>query len=252
MTSTPTDSKVSVDSFARHSSGQMIPVNSSLSYFSVIPLEDTELQRLIYDPASAMPLKAGQMAGKLRIVVVGYLEASEEDPEASPLVVFQPPSEDSRIFSTAVVAEDETYIFLAIKDEDMADSHDSLYYELAQAVVMGADDDLLKKFGALLRQELKNEVRGELDDRAWKLKDHLLRGDGDIEGRPDEFRAYLEQSLADSLALYFHGLCCDIDVEAGPRQLASKWIRKRLTLLRELLPAPKGVALFPEELPPTA
>jgi len=54
--------------------------------------------------------------------------------------------------------------------------------------------------------------------------------------------------LTDTLTLYLHGLCCDIDIEAGPRQLASRPLRKRLVLLREVLPPPKGIALFPEEI----
>jgi hypothetical protein len=57
--------------------------------------------------------------------------------------------------------------------------------------------------------------------------------------------------MSDTLVLYLHGLCCDIDVESGPRQLASRFVRRRLERLRDLLPPPAGVALFPEELPPT-
>ena len=34
-------------------------------------------------------------------------------------------------------------------------------------------------------------------------------------------QVYLRQSMTDTLTLYLHGLCCDIDIEAGPRQLAS-------------------------------
>jgi hypothetical protein len=51
------------------------------------------------------------------------------------------------------------------------------------------------------------------------------------------------------LSLYLHGLCCDIDVETGPRQLPTRAIRKRLEVMREVLAPPSGVALFPEELP---
>ena len=63
------------------------------------------------------------------------------------------------------------------------------------------------------------------------------------------FRAYAREAMIDTLTLYLHGLCCDLDVEAGPRQLASRHLRRRLELLRELFPPPRGVAVFPEELP---
>ena len=54
--------------------------------------------------------------------------------------------------------------------------------------------------------------------------------------------------FVDSLTLFLHGICCDIDVETGPRQLASRHMRKRLELLRGFYPPPKGYAVFPEDL----
>ena len=246
--STQPDSKVSVESFARHAGGQMIPVNSSLSYFSVIPLEDAELQRLIYDPASAMPARLGTIVPKLRLVIVGFLEASAEGADdSSAQVAFQPPDAAKRLFSATVTVEEEVFIFLPIKGEDMADSHDSFYFELAR-VVAKRSQEFRDKFAPVVRNELKGSAHGEIDDRSWMLKEELLRSQSDSLADTDAFRAYVEQALTDTLALYCHGLCCDIDVESGPRQLPSKWIRKRLLRLKDLAPPPKGVALFPEEL----
>jgi hypothetical protein len=50
------------------------------------------------------------------------------------------------------------------------------------------------------------------------------------------------------MTLYLHGLCCDIDVETGPRQIASRYLRRRLRLLSDLFPPPEGFAVFPEDL----
>ncbi|MEZ5396678.1 MAG: hypothetical protein R2724_28355 [Bryobacterales bacterium] len=73
MTSTiAPDSKISVASFAKHCHEQMIPVNGSLRYFSVIPLEDGDLQRLVYDPAATTPPKTREILPNLNLVVVGY------------------------------------------------------------------------------------------------------------------------------------------------------------------------------------
>ena len=58
----------------------------------------------------------------------------------------------------------------------------------------------------------------------------------------------MRQSFIDTLTLFLHGICCDIDVETGPRQLQSRLLRKRLQLLQSLYPLPHGYALFPEEL----
>ena len=57
------------------------------------------------------------------------------------------------------------------------------------------------------------------------------------------FRAYARQSFVDTLTLYLHGICCDIDVDTGPRQLPSRHLRKRLLALEEMFPPPQGYAV---------
>ena len=49
------------------------------------------------------------------------------------------------------------------------------------------------------------------------------------------------------MTLYLHGICCDIDVEPGPRQLPSRHLRKRLNFFKTLYPPPDGYAVFPED-----
>ena len=49
------DSKVTVESFARQCHGQMIPLNKTCSYFSALPLEETALRKLLYEPIAAVP-----------------------------------------------------------------------------------------------------------------------------------------------------------------------------------------------------
>jgi hypothetical protein len=55
--------------------------------------------------------------------------------------------------------------------------------------------------------------------------------------------------MIDTLTLYLHGLCCDLDVDAGPRQLPSRFLRRRLELLQGMFPPPAGIAVFPEDIP---
>lgn len=236
-----------MDSFARHCNGQMIPLNSSLSYFSVIPLEDSELQRLIYDPASATPPAVSKVLPELRIVIVGYLENPPTKEGGSPVVSFRPPAQRRRRLSATVSKEDEVFLFLAIKDEDVADSHEVLYRELAE-LIADRSKQVNDRFFELILEELKQETRGEVDDRGWKLKEQLIRRQSDPTKNTKLLRNYARQALVDTLSLYLHGLCCDIDVDSGPRQLASRHVKRRLELLREILPPPAGVALFPEEL----
>lgn len=248
------DSKLSIESFARHCNEQMIPVNKAVSYFSVIPLDDNELRRLVYDPASAVPPRLAELLPQVNFVIVAYLEkpARKSDDEG-PQVVFKKPPKTRRLPSTLIERDGEAFIFLAVKDEDVADYHDALYHELATLLARRlGENGLGREFRELLRDELQSEVRGEIDDASWQAKEKLLQKQSNPEKDSKLLRDYIKQSMVDTLSLYLHGLCCDIDVEAGPRQLASPLIRKRLELMRNSIPPPKGVALFPEELEPPA
>ena len=103
-------------------------------------------------------------------------------------------------------------------------------------------------YSRVLREELSGEVHGEVDEKSWYLKQGLLRRQSNIRRETKLFREYAAQSFEDTLTLYLHGICCDIDVETGPRQMASRYLRRRLELLHSLYPPPDGYAVFPEEL----
>ena len=107
----------------------------------------------------------------------------------------------------------------------------------------------LEDFGKLLREELAAEANGEIREDSWTLKQkYLHRTAGNGKRETALWSDYQRQALRDTLTLFLHGICCDIDVEAGPRQLASRYIRKRLELLKSAFPPPEGYALFPEQV----
>jgi hypothetical protein len=87
-----------------------------------------------------------------------------------------------------------------------------------------------------------------VDQEGWRLKESLMRRQTNLRRETKLFREYARQAFVDTLTLYLHGICCDIDVEPGPRQLPSRHLRKRLTLLQSLYPPPTGSAVFPEEI----
>jgi hypothetical protein len=216
----------------------------------VIPLEDGDLQRLVYDPAATVPPKTHKLLPDLNLVVVGYLEKPlKEGDKDGPLVVFRKPASNRQLYSAVIDREGRSFLFIAVKDEDVADCHDSFYQELASLIVLHSEPEMFDRYASLLREELKAQVRGEVEDASWRMKEKVLRKQTNPSRNTKVFQDYARESMVDTLTLYLHGLCCDIDVEAGPRQLPSGRIRKRLELLRALLPPPKGVAVFPEELP---
>jgi hypothetical protein len=260
------ETKVSVESFAAQCGGQMVPLSKSISYFSALPLKDDELRRLLFDPVAAVPPSVSDAIPLLRIVLVPYLEKagarenSDDGDSAennsrprngskpSELVSFDRPAQNRRLLSAVTEVGREIFLFLGVKDEEVADYHYTFYVNIAELIARRSGSPALGRFFELLRSELKNDTHGEIDEKSWRMKEQLIRRQGDL-GRETKLRqSYFRQALEDTLTLYLHGLCCDIDVDAGPRQLASRHIRRRLELLRELWPPPAGFALFPEEL----
>ena len=133
-------------------------------------------------------------------------------------------------------------------DEQTADYHYSLYNALAGLVAENWPADAQERYFRVIREELRAEVHGEVDERSWHLKQALLRRQTNIRKETKLFRDYAAQSFQDTLTLYLHGICCDIDVETGPRQMPSRSLRKRLEVLCSLYPPPEGYAVFPDQL----
>ena len=260
-------SSIPIDTFVEQFRGDMIPLNKSFSYFPVVPIEESELRHLVFDPVTALPPKVNEIVADLRVVLAPYLDVGETKPKAAggvsqngsgahaadrpESIVFQQPADKRRVAAVRLEREGSTYLFLAIRDEDVSDYHYFFYSELAAVLATKMDPELARKYSDLLREELEIEAHGEIDEKSWRLKERLLRKPLNPKGNSKALESYFRQSLEDSATLYLHGLCCDIDVESGPRQLASRYIRRRLNVLREMLPPPEGVPLFPEEISET-
>ncbi len=137
-------------------------------------------------------------------------------------------------------------LVFALTVQEVSEYHYRCYDVLATLAADHSSDHAHAQYGALLREELNARVHGEVDEESWHMKQALLRRDTNIRKETKPFRDYVRQSLIDTLTLYLHGICCDIDVETGPRQLPSRHMRKRLSLLYTLYPPPEGYAVFPE------
>ncbi len=245
--------KISASQFAAESQELMIPLTESLAYFSVLPLDDKELSRLIYEPTSAIPPKLLEIIPKLRLVLVPYLDmvpfSDSDTPEL--MISYQAPPDDSKRVAEFLENGEETYLFLAIRDESVFDAHVLFYRQLAVRLIQQTAD-LLKPFYKLLNTELKNKASGEVDEQSWQIKQELLGTQENASRNKKLLQGYQEKALEDTLTIYLHGLCCDIDIESGPKQLSNIHLRKRLLLLKESLPPPKGLALFPEDIAGTS
>jgi hypothetical protein len=165
-----------------------------------------------------------------------------------PAVVFEKPVEAKLLLSHRIESPDFATLFFTAKDEQVADYHYFFFEQIAAMLSTRLPEKFEGQWHRLLREELSAEIHGEVDENSWRLKQSLLRRSMAARKDGKLFKDYARQSFQDTMTLYLHGLCCDIDVEAGPRQLPSRYMRKRLEALKEHFPPPKGHAVFPEDL----
>ncbi|MEP6715810.1 MAG: hypothetical protein ABJC09_09550, partial [Terriglobia bacterium] len=208
---------------------------------------EEDLRPYIQEPVASLPAAVSELLPKISIVLAPFLERLV--PKGPVAVVEEKPAEPKLVFSTRVAGGDTATLFLTVKDEQVADYHYFLFDEISALLSEKWPASVQEVWHRLLREELSAEVHGEVDERSWHSKQALLRRPmaARKDGKP--FRDYARDSFRDTMTLYLHGICCDIDVETGPRQIPSRYLRKRLEALKDLFPPPAGHGVFPEDLP---
>lgn len=246
-------SKLSVTQFAERFRGEMIPLSNTFSYFCAsVPMSEEDLKEYLEEPVAALPPAIAGALPKISILLVPYLERGDGHekrktaPPAADYVSIERPPEGRLSPYTQLKLGEETVLAFALKDQEVAEYHYRFYHLLATLLADHWIEDVETRYIRVLRDELSADVHGEVDEPSWRLKQAMRRSQNVRNGKA--FREYARQSFADTLTLYLHGICCDIDVDTGPRQLPSRYLRKRLLLLEELFPPPQGYAVFPEQL----
>jgi len=239
-------SRLTVEDLASRFRTDMVPLGGKFSYFTAMPVAEEDLKQYLDDPIAALPLAVGEILPHVGLLLVPYLEKGNG--KGSDLVSYEKPAENRQMAASRYVSDEIAALIFAIKDEDVSDYHYCFYNAIASLVVRRWHPDTQEAYFRVLREELNSEVHGEVDEKSWHLKQGLLRRQTNIRRETKLFRDYAAQSFEDTLTLYLHGICCDIDVETGPRQMPSRYLRKRLDLLHSLYPPPEGYAVFPEEL----
>ena len=251
MPDQPDLDKLSVADFAARCREAMIPVTSKFSYFPAVPLGEDDIKEYVQEPVAALPPGLAALLIPVCVALVPYLEkpnGKEKSPPASESVSFERPPDNLAAASGKTVSGGEATLFFAIKDRPVADYHYFFYRALAELTADCINPEHQNQFYSLLREELRSRVHGEVDQQGWHLKEAIMRRQINLRRETKQFLEYARQAFVDTLTLYLHGLCCDIDVEPGPRQLPSRHLRKRLGLLESLYPPPEGYAVFPEQV----
>lgn len=242
-------SRLSVSQFAERFRGDMIPLSNKFSYFCAsLPWGDEDRRDYLDEPISALPPAIASQLPRTSILLVPYLSKAKP----GEIVSMEKPPEDKLAFTTKVNLGAETVLAFGLKGQEVAEYHYRFYNQIANIVANRAMDPPTQldvpDYVALIREELHADVHGEVDEDSWRAKQALLRRAGKVRTDGKPFWTYVRASFVDTLTLYLHGVCCDIDVDAGPRQLPSRYLRKRLIALRAAYPPPAGFAVLPEDL----
>ena len=239
-------SKMTVEDLAGRFRGQMIPLTNKFLYFSTLPVAEEDLRQYLNDPIAALSPAIAGVLPRVGMILGPYLEKGNGKERDS--VTFERPPESRQIPFSRHDLSDMTVLALGIKDIEVADYHYQFYNALAGLVAERWSQEVQDRFYRTIREELSAEVHGEVDEKSWHLKQALLRRQTNVRKETKLFREYARQAFEDTLTLYLHGTCCDIDVETGPRQMPSRYLRRRLELLISLFPPPEGYAVLPEQL----
>jgi len=257
---------------------ELIVLKPKFSYYSAVdPFTEEDLRDYVEDPIAALPPAVLGLLPEVVILLAPYVDPLNGKEKGHPekhvtksvarrrepitaaqaamppegVVMFDRPPEASYwrgVHWLEGATKSTAVIVLATGDTEVADYHYQLYRHLAMIVAELSPAESLAGYLGVIREELNSHMHGEVDERSWQLKQSFLRHRSQVRRDSREFREYATQSFVDTLTLYLHGICCDIDVDTGPRQLPSRHLRRRLRLLRDLYPPPSGYAVFPEEL----
>jgi hypothetical protein len=238
--------KLTVEELAARFSGEMIPLTGKFAYFSTVPVAEDDLRQYLNDPIAAISPAIVSQLPSIGIILAPYIEKGTG--KESDAVAFERPAEARHIPCSRRDLKDLTVLALGIKEIDVADYHYQFYNAIAGILAGRWSTEVQERFYRAIREELSADIHGEVDERSWHLKQALLRRQTNVRKETKLFREYARQSFEDTLTLYLHGACCDIDVETGPRQMPGRYLRRRLELLLSLFPPPEGYAVLPEQL----
>jgi len=250
MSAQPDLSKLSVGQFAERFRSEMIPLSNTFSYFCAsVPLSEEDLKEYLEEPIAALPPALSSLLPKISIMLVPYLEKGERKEKGTrgdEFVCTEKPPENLCSWATQVRFDKEEVLVFALNGQEVSEYHYRFYHILAELTFDLLTEEGQSQYFGLLREEIRARIHGEVDDESWQAKQALLRRQADTRRETKLFRDYARQSFIDTMTLYLHGICCDIDVDTGPRQLPSRYLRRRLNLLFGLYPPPEGYAVFPE------
>jgi hypothetical protein len=236
--------RVPVEAFTGQCQRHLTPVTDQVSCFESLALDDDQRRQMLREPIEAIPRALLERLPPLRVVLVPYLERGAQG--GTDTVCFAKPPAQRQVTYSVFDVREEIFLLFGVEEQDVTDFHYWLFHTLARLAASVMREEERNLFTTLVMDELKRGTRGEVDDRSLQSKAKVLRRHP-VPGRNTKLmREYTLHALEDTLTLYLHGLACDIEVDASPRQLGSRYLRARLEALAEIFPPNEGYQVFPD------
>jgi hypothetical protein len=233
--------------FADRFRADLIPLNGNFSYFCAasLPFTEEDTRDYLEEPVAALPPGILAQLPKISILIVPYLTREKSEKASVSMVA---PPEEKLSWTAQIRNNQETVLAFTFNGHDVSEYHYRFYQHISHLIWDRNDANVRSRFSALLVEETNGNVHGEVDEDSWRTKQQLQRRNGKVKADSKVFAEYLKASFIDTMTLYLHGICCDIDVDTGPRQLPSRYLRKRLQLFKELFPPPAEYFVLPEDM----
>jgi len=239
------EGRTPVEAFAQPLWPQTTPLGTHFSYLAAgVKLQEDELKDYLEEPIAAIPASILAALPPVHVVFVPFLELDN----GQVYVTNQRPAKrDTSLAVAQVENQGRSMLLFGMQEPDLGDFHYHFFRAVGILVSHYCDAKGLAGFSDLVLAELNEPVHGEVDEQSWQQKQDLFERHTKLKQTTKGVREYLLAAYRDTLTLYLHGICCDIDVEPGPRQLPSRPLRKRLEYLEGTFPPPDGYAVFPED-----
>jgi hypothetical protein len=234
-----------VEAFAQPLWAQTIPLGTHFFYLSAgVKIQEDELKDYLEEPIAALPPSILGKLPHIHVVFVPFIELVD----GQLYVTNHRPERKECSMAVAQVPRDGASMLLfGMSEPDLGDFHYHFFRAIGILVSQHCDAKVMDGFAAMVLDELNQPVHGEVDEQSWHFKQGLFERHAKIKAATKGAGEYFAAAYRDTLTLYLHGICCDIDVEPGPRQLPSKALRKRLEYLEDMFPPPQGYAVFPDD-----
>src|SRR5271170_5914438 len=200
MSAQPDLSKLSVGQFAERFRDAMIPLSNTFSYFCAsVPLSEEDVKEYLEEPIAALPPAISALLPKVSIMLVPYLERVDGKEKGAirrdEFVVTEKPPDSRASWAAQVRFDKEEVLVFALKDQDVSEYHYRFYHILATLAADSWSEEAQSQYFALLREELRGRIHGEVDEESWQSKQALLRRDGNLRKETKAFRDYARQSF---------------------------------------------------------